>query len=109
MAKEMKYVAQDGTVFSTAYFIPIRVTLDPVNKTAQVIFAGYESAESRLKNPKADIAAKSYLVSPDVYDGYFGIAAIQGDGKNAIKAAYALATDIKEEDGKSFFDGAADV
>jgi len=105
----MKYVARDGTVFPTAYFIPIRVTLDPVNKTAQVVFAGYESEASRLENPKADIAAKTYLVSPDIYESFFGIAAIEGDGKNAVKSAYTMAAEIKEEDGKSYFDGAVDV
>jgi len=109
MAKEMKYVDKDGTVFPAAYFIPIRITLDPVNKTAQVIFAGYESKASRLQNPKADITAKTYLVNPDGYDGYFGIVAGEGDEKNAVKGAYALATEIKENNEKSFFDGAIDV
>ena len=109
MAKEMKYTAQDGTVFPDAYFIPVRVTLDPVNKTAQVIFAGYENEASRRDNPKADIAAKSYLIGPDVYDSYFGVSAIEGDGKNAIKSTYDMASQITEGDGKSFFDGARDV
>lgn len=109
MAKEMKYALQDGTVFPAAYFIPIRVTLDPVNKTAQVIFAGYESEESRLGNPGADITAKTYLVGPDAYDSYFGVDAIEGNEKNTLKSAYALATETIESDGKSFFDGALDV
>lgn len=91
-----------------AYWIPVQVNINKLDKTGHVVFLAFASKAARDAK-MVPLASHGYAVDSAAYETYFSASALSGAGVDSYAQAYALAMATLDTEGGSFFADATDL
>lgn len=109
MAKLKDFTDASGVTHTAAYWLPIQVNRNKVEKTAFIVFQAWKDQVAREAGlyPISG-AQKTYSVTGADFDTYLADSVLTGD-TDLSKQAYLLADARLDTNGQSFFNGATDA
>ena len=120
MAKQMAWTDTENEVnYPESYWRPVQCNFDALNQMGMIVFLGWKNEAARRRG-KRTIGAKSYTLTPAMYDQFFKESILKDQGKSFMTQAYIMVVATLDVDSgnldaegkplmKSFFDGASDV
>ncbi len=111
MAKQMSFVAADGTTHSASYWVITQVNINTLTRTGRISFAGFKDLASKVAG-LASVGQKTYDLTAEEFAASF-LGVLTGNDR-LLTQAYLFATskkDVTVPDSASisFFDTAIDV